>query len=109
MTMANAHRGDVSLTIGGEPLTLRLTLQGLAELEGAFGATDLSALGDRFATGRLATHEIIRILGIALRGGGHVISDTEVANRIPASELKLVLAAIAELLLATFGASTPNP
>jgi hypothetical protein len=48
--MANTHRGEVPLTIGGRSLTLKLTLGGLAELEHALGAGDLAGLGERLAS-----------------------------------------------------------
>ncbi len=105
--MGNSHRGEVDLVIEDQVLTLRLTLQGLAELESAFAVSDLTALGERFSSGRLGAGEIVKILGIALRGGGLQKSNPEIAAMIPASSLPSVIAAIAELLVMTFG--QPNP
>ncbi len=51
--MANRHRGEIEAEIGGSTRTLVLTLGALAELEDAFGADDLGALTERFASGRL--------------------------------------------------------
>ncbi len=108
--MANIHRGEVDLTLADQTLTLRLTLQGLAELESAFGVADLSGLGMRFSQGKLGAQDIIKILSIALRGGGFNKSDSEIANLIPASSLPDVIAAIADVLALTFGvAQSPNP
>lgn len=103
--MANIHRGEVDLVLADKTFTLRLTLQGLAELESAFGVADLTGLGIRFSGGNLATNDIIKILGIALRGGGFNKSNSEIANLIPASALPDVIAAIAQVLALTFGVS----
>ncbi len=109
--MANIHRGEVDLALADQTLTLRLTLQGLAELESAFGVADLTGLGERFSKGNLATNDIVKILGITLRGGGLNKSDSEIASLIPASHLPEVIAAIAHVLALTFGVaqSSSNP
>jgi hypothetical protein len=109
--MANRRRGEVALQLGPERYTLCLTLGALAELEEAFGVQDLMALAERFGTGRLSSRDLLTLLAVALRGGGQDVSDVEVAN-LPLSEgIEPVAAAIADLLVATFGArdSLPNP
>ncbi len=109
--MANIHRGEVDLVLQDQTLPLRLTLQGLAELESAFGVADLAGLGMRFSDGNLGAKDIIKILGIALRGGGFDKSDNEIANLVPANALPDVIAAIAQVLALTFGVSqsSSNP
>ena len=69
--MANKRRGEVALQLGAERYTLCLTLGALAELEEAFGVEDLMALAERFGTGRLSSRDLMRLLAVALRGGGH--------------------------------------
>lgn len=101
--MANRHRGDVDLDLGGEVLTLRLTLGALAEIEAAFGAADLSALGQRLASGRISASDIIKLLAAAARGGGHHLSDDEFARKVEAAHLPACVAAVAGLMQATFG------
>ncbi|MGL4729374.1 MAG: gene transfer agent family protein [Bosea sp. (in: a-proteobacteria)] len=76
----NARRGEIEAVIGGERRTLVLTLGALAELEQAFAVDDIMALGERFASGRLASRDIIRVVGAGLRGAGASISDDELAN-----------------------------
>lgn len=107
--MANKRRGEVSLQLGPSRYTLCLTLGALAELEDAFGVQDLMALAERFGTGRLSSRDLLAILGLALRGGGHDVSDTEVAALPLHDGIEPLAAAIADLLVATFGASVPNP
>ncbi len=107
--MANIHRGDVDLALGSEVFTLRLTLQSLAEIEAAFGVSDLAALGERFAKGHLSARDLIRILAPAMRGGGLKRSDAEIAALIPAAHLPDIVSAISALMLATFGEAPPNP
>jgi hypothetical protein len=77
--MANKHRGEVEADLGGVKRTLVLTLGALAELEDVFGADDLVALTERFASGRLKARDLTRIIAAGLRGAGEKISDDEVA------------------------------
>jgi hypothetical protein len=106
--MANKRRGEVALRLGGESYTLCLTLGALAELEEAFGVEDLMALAERFGTGRLSSRDLMRLLAVSLRGGGHAINDADVAS-LPLTEgNEPVASAIADLLVATFGAETSS-
>ncbi|MGO4572805.1 gene transfer agent family protein [Microvirga sp. 2TAF3] len=109
--MPNRRRGEVALRLGDRCYTLCLTLGALAELEDAFGVEDLMALGERFGTGRLSSRDLVTILAVSLRGGGHDLSDAEVANLSLSDGIEPVATAIADLLLATFGseASPSNP
>ena len=109
--MPNKRRGEVPLQLGDRRYTLCLTLGALAELEEAFGAEDLMALAERFGTGRLSSRDLIMLLAVAMRGGGHDLSDAEVAGLPLADGIEPVAAAIADLLVATFGAQghSPNP
>ena len=69
------------------------------------------ALAERFGTGRLKTRDLLTLLAIALRGGGHAMSDAEVAN-LPLHEgIEPVATALADLLVTTFGGgdAAPNP
>ena len=100
--MANARRGEVAATLAGQRYTLCLTLGALAELESAFGVCDLAALAARFASGRLSSTDLVRLLGAGLRGGGHPLTDEEV-GAMPAAELGPASSAVARLLAATFG------
>jgi len=109
--MANRRRGEVALQLGGTCYTLCLTLGALAELEDAFGVQDLMALAERFGAGRLRSRDLLALLGAALRGGGHAMSDAEVAG-LPLHEgIEPVAAALADLLVMTFGGgdAPPNP
>ncbi|PVE25548.1 gene transfer agent family protein [Microvirga sp. KLBC 81] len=107
--MANKRRGEVALQLGDRRYTLCLTLGALAELEEAFGVDDLMALAERFGTGRLSSRDLLRLLVAALRGGGHEVTDAEVANLPLLGGIEPVASAIADLLVVTFGAeSTPS-
>lgn len=106
--MANRRRGEVPIEIGGRPYILCLTLGALAELETAFGAGDLAELGERFASGRVSGRDLLKLLAVALRGGGHDISDAEVAALPLRDGLSPVVAALGEVFVATFG-DAPEP
>ncbi len=109
MTMANRRRGEVPLTLGSERYTLCLTLGALAELEDAFATGDLAGLAARFESGRLSAHDLIVLLGAALRGGGHALDDAAVAALPLAGGFFAVTAALGEALTAAFGEAAPNP
>lgn len=103
--MANHHRGDVDLDLASGRLTLRLTLGALAEIEAAFGAADLVALGERLQGGRLASRDLLALLGAAARGAGEPVSNADLAGRIIAADLPACVAALGRLLAETFGAA----
>ena len=106
--MPNRRRGEVGLELGGQRYTLCLTLGALAELEDAFGVEDLHALGTRFAGGGLSSRDLIKLLGVAMRGGGHQVSDGDVAALPLQGGIESVVQALTECLLVTFGAGE-NP
>ncbi len=107
--MANRRRGEVALQLGDTRYTLCLTLGALAELEDAFGVQDLMALTERFGSGRLSSRDLLTLLAVSLRGGGHEMSDAEVASLPLHDGIEPVAAALADLLLMTFGGGGPPP
>ena len=100
--MANKYRGEIDAEIGGRKRVLVLTLGALAELECAFGASDLVALTERFGSGRLSARDLVRIIGAGLRGAGEVIDDAEVAMMPIAGGAAGYVRVAAELIAATF-------
>ena len=105
--MPNIHRGEIEADIGGRRRTLVLTLGALAELEAAFGASDLVALAERFGSGKLSARDLVRIIGAGLRGAGEAIDDDEVAAlRIDGGAAGFATVA-AELIAATFAGPAP--
>ena len=101
--MTNKYRGEIDADIGGARRRLVLTLGALAELEDAFGADDLVALTERFATGRLKARDLARIIGAGLRGAGEAVSDQEVAAMAVDGGAQGYVRIAAELIAATFG------
>jgi len=101
--MANTYRGEIDAEIGGARRRLVLTLGALAELEDAFGAEDLVALTERFATGRLKARDLVRVIAAGLRGAGQAVSDDEVAAMEVEGGAQGYVRIAAELLAATFG------
>lgn len=102
---ANRHRGEVEGIIDGERRILCLTLGALAELETAFGADSLADLGARFATGRLKSADLTRILACGLRGGGNRLSDADVAEMAVEGGVAGAAKLVGDLLAVTFGVS----
>jgi hypothetical protein len=101
--MAIRHRGEIDAEIGGERVTLCLTLGALAELENRLKAGDLVGLCERFETGRVSASDLIAILGAGLRGGGNAISDDDLARLTIEGGLPGAARIAAELLRVTFG------
>lgn len=101
--MANLHRGEIEAEIGGRMRKLVLTLGALAELEAAFGASDLVALTERFGEGRLKATDLIRIIGAGLRGAGEDVSDGEVAQMTVPGGAQGFVRVAATLIGATYG------
>lgn len=101
--MANTHRGELAAIIGGEEVVLCLTLGALAELEEHLGAADLNGLSERFASGHVRARDLTAIIGAGLRGGGHKISDDDLARLSIEGGLKGAAELAASLLRITFG------
>ena len=101
--MANPQRGEVAAIIDGEERTLCLTLGALAELEARLQAGDLVGLSERFAGGRVSARDLTAILGAGLRGGGHAVTDDDLARLHIEGGLKGAAELAARLLRATFG------
>ncbi|MGE0603631.1 MAG: gene transfer agent family protein [Xanthobacteraceae bacterium] len=101
--MANRHRGEIEAELGGKRRKLCLTLGALAELETALGVEDLSALAERFGSGRISARDAIRVIGAGLRGVGEEISDEETAQLASADAAAGYVRVVVDLLSATFG------
>jgi len=108
----NRKRGEVEAILDGAPRRLCLTLGALAELEDAFAADDLSALVERFSSGRLSARDMIRIIGAGLRGAGETIDDEGVAALRVEGGAASYASIVSQLLTETFGSAqeqTQNP
>jgi hypothetical protein len=101
--MPNRHRGEIEAEIGGRRRTLVLTLGALAELEAAFAADDLVALAERFGSGRLKAHDLVRIIAAGLRGAGEDVSDDDVAAMTVADGAAGYVRIAVDLIEAAFG------
>ncbi|MBK8458429.1 MAG: gene transfer agent family protein [Phyllobacteriaceae bacterium] len=103
----NRRRGEIEAELDGAPRRLVLTLGALAELEDAVHADDLGKLVERFASGRLAARDIVRVVGAGLRAAGGAESDNDVAAMTTADGAAGFARIVAELLSATFGEAKP--
>ena len=107
--MPNPHRGEIEARLDGAPYRLCLTLGALAELEHAFGDTDMLALAERFQSGRLSARDAQRIIAAGLRGAGHDIADEAVARMQADGGAAGFVDIVARLLAATFGGAGVRP
>lgn len=107
--MANRHRGEIEARFDGKSYSLCLTLGALAELEHAFGDSDMVALAHRFESGRLRAQDCVKIIGAGLRGGGQDIADEAVSRMHADGGIQGFVAIVARLLQATFGSADDVP
>ncbi len=104
--MVNARRGGIGAVLNGRDWVLCLTLGALAGLEAFYEAEDLSALIARFSTGSLKAQDMIRIVTAGLRGGGHDVTQEDVADmRIDGGAVGFARL-VTQLLEVTFGMTT---
>jgi len=75
--MSNPYRGEVELTLNGEPHVMRLTLGALVELEQELESDSLVALIERFEHGDFKMRDLIALLTAGLRGGGWSGSESD--------------------------------
>ena len=106
--MANRHRGEIEAQLDGTTFRLVLTLGALAELEDAFGDSDMLALAARFEKGRLSACDCMRVIAAGLRGAGHAVSDADVAAMQTDDGAAGYVDIVARLLTATFGGNAAN-
>jgi len=104
--MVNKHRGEIAATLDGRSWTLCLTLGALAELETVFEAENLTQLTERIASKILSARDMLRIIGAGLRGGGHPLPDEEILEMQAEGGALGYARIVAQLLHATFGATT---
>lgn len=104
--MANKHRGEVSAVLDGKPHTLVLTLGSLANLEDAFGGTDILSIAQKLQGGRLCANDCIRIITAGLRGAGENIDEEAVASMRTEGGAAGYVRIVADLMSATFSTST---
>lgn len=101
--LVNRKRGEVAADLGGKERALCLTLGALAELEAHFGAEDLTALTQRFSSGKLSAGDLLTIIHAGLRGAGHTFTRDEVAEMQADGGAAGYARIVSELLQATFG------
>lgn len=95
--------GEIDAEFGGTHYTLCLTLGALSELEAAFSASDLVGLARRFEEGLVSARDLVKLIGCGLRGGGHALSDAEVAALPVPGGLAGYIDIATRLIAATFG------
>lgn len=104
--MANRYRGEVDANLDGKTYTLCLTLGALAHLEQTFESENLTELTQRFSSGALSANDLLRIVGAGLRGGGHEVSDEQLATMQADGGAVGFVRIASDLLSVTFG--NPN-
>jgi hypothetical protein len=101
--MTNKHRGEIEARFDGKTFRLCLTLGALAELEQAFGDTDMVALATRFESGRISARDCIKIIAAGLRGAGYDVTEADVSGMQSENGAAGFVDVVARLLAATFG------
>ncbi|MEM7057329.1 MAG: gene transfer agent family protein [Pseudomonadota bacterium] len=78
--MENPLRGDVAVVIDGKRYVLRLTLGALAALEARLESQSLMELAERFETGQISATDLTALLAAGLMGGGHDLTEADLAK-----------------------------
>lgn len=100
--MANPWTGEVALVIDGQSRVMKLTLGALAELEQALAAGSLVDLVQRFETGGFLASDVLALIAAGLQGGGHVMSQTDLAKAEIEGGVMMAARAAAQLLARAF-------
>jgi hypothetical protein len=106
--ITNRYRGEITATLDNRQWQLCLTLSALAELEAKMGEEDIGALAARFSSGRLSAKDMLTIIAVGLRGGGHDVSDQEAGEMRSENGVTGYAQIVAELLSATFSGPSEN-
>ena len=99
---ANRHRGEVAAVINHAPRRLRLTLSALAQLESAYGETDILELVRGFAAQGLSARDVDLVLRAGLTGAGDELAHSAAALDVEGGYAAAAQLA-ARLLAAAFG------
>lgn len=78
--MENPLRGEVALTIDGRRYVMRLTLGALAALEARLESRSLMDLAQRFESGEVSASDLTALLTAGLMGGGHDVTESDLAQ-----------------------------
>lgn len=105
--MANPWTGEVALVVNGESRVMKLTLGVLAELEATLEESSLVSMVQRFETGGFSVRDVLALLAAGLKGGGHALSATDLANAEIEGGPMAAARAAAELLARAF--MQPDP
>jgi hypothetical protein len=76
----NPWRGEVALSVDGQPRVMRLTLGALAELEARLKSGSLVEMIGRFETGAFRVADLIALLAAGLNGGGWRVTEAELVQ-----------------------------
>ena len=106
--ITNRYRGEITATLDNRQWQLCLTLAALAELEAKLQEQDITALAKRFSSGRLSARDMLIIIAVGLRGGGHDVSDEEVGEMRCDNGVAGYANIVVELLAATFSQTSPK-
>lgn len=78
--MENPLRGEVALVIDGTRYVMRLTLGALAALEARLESRSLMDLAERFESGQISASDLMALLAAGLMGGGHDVTEADLAK-----------------------------
>ncbi len=92
----------MTLSVGGSPQVMRLTLGALASLEAALKEPSLVSLVERFEQGRFSSADVLAVLAAGLEGGGSNLDPAELEHaEIEGGPMRAARAA-AELIARAF-------
>lgn len=79
--MANPHRGELTVQMGGTEYTTRLNFDLMAKIESRTGQSVLS-IANTLSTGQTPLTHLSIVLYYAIKGGGKEVSEKDIDNLI---------------------------
>ena len=104
--MANKHRGEVTLELGGESYVLVPSFGNVAEIEDAIG-TNLLTVGKKLEATNFTEPELLSFIEAFLKASGHEVDAEAIAEGITESGVLNVTAPLIKFVVAyAFGGTT---
>jgi len=95
--MANKHRGEMKISLGGEDYNTRLNFDSIARIEGATGQSVIR-LAQSIGDTSIGLQQLSIVLYQAIKGGGNDVTDKDVNKIIWEAGIVAAMGAAGEVL-----------
>jgi hypothetical protein len=95
--MVNKLRGELEINLASETYRTRLTIDGMVRLESQLDM-GLIAFAQELSQGKCSVSQIIKVLTVAIRGGGNKIDEAKIKELVSEAGVAQSLAVVGEIL-----------